>query len=227
MPVNHFDTPEAIGETGRAKLDIGYVGANEVVLTNNYLVTAPSISHPEAINRGDYVRLGGGIGVIDSLDVELKSLSAIQAKFQFIGEPRKKTKEGNFAVAATVLGGFDYYAASSPSVAGYTVSIKHYDVPVEAGLIAGYRIWDPLLVYVGGYGRYVSTWGTHKPSSSSVETQYSGNVTGYGGNFGVEFGYAGFQISGEVGYGKVKAGDRSDNQLAFGAQLALNFGGQN
>lgn len=226
LPITHFDTPETIGESVRFKADTAYVASDEVVLTNDYTLTGPSVTNPVSIGWTPYVRFGGGMSLNDRFDLELKSLKALQGKFQFIGTPRSRAEKDNFSLAVTGLLGFDNQSSTSSGFSNNnTYQVKHNAVPLQLGLIAGYRFDKLFLMYVGGFYRSTSVWGDYTVTGAPGSYHYNGTASASTGTVGMEIGNRLAQVILEVGYGKLKMGTQEKNEVGVGLQASFMFGG--
>jgi hypothetical protein len=222
MPVNHFDTSESIGESSRLKLDVAYVGASDVVLTEDFVTSAPNPSHPDAIDSAYFLRFGGGVSLLDNLDLELKSLTSLQAKYQLLGQPRSRAHQGNFSLAAMVLASFDKQQSSSLQNTSPNANYSSYDLPMEVKFSVGYRILKPVLLYATPFYQVAPFWGTYQGANL---IHYSGTATAFGGNLGIEVGIPEVQLIAEAGWGQTQCGDFRKDHLFVSGQIAFNFGG--
>jgi hypothetical protein len=165
--------------------------------------------------------------VLDNLDIELRNFNEIQAKYQFLGEPRLKTYAGNFSAAVTLGTGIGYDSANGSGLTQqYQDDLTTYFL--DAALIGGVRMTDWLLVYLGPYYRYTPYSGHYAagPINTALPaaSAFSGTVTAYGGDLGFEIGNPIVQGRVECAYGQLKSGSLNSGMVSCGGQLAFNFG---
>ncbi|NUM88904.1 MAG: hypothetical protein HUU37_06855, partial [Bdellovibrionales bacterium] len=145
LPVNRFESPEAMGQPGAAKVELATQTTGDVTLTNDPVRTAPNVANP-TIGAGRRVRLLGGYSVADIFDLEYQPPIGFRGRVQLLGAPFKSAKSGNFSLATSLGLLLSYnqepdYLESGPKV------LSLNETMIDFSVITGYRVADPLLVY--------------------------------------------------------------------------------
>lgn len=229
VPTNRFDSPETTGKLGRLKLEADFGGSNSVVLTPDITAKAPDTAHP-TFDTTKFLDVMAGVGLMDKLDVDVRTDGglAFEVKYQFLGAPRMTAKAGNFALAATLMGGGSTYNQDSSGLVG----AGHVDQSAyfaDAALVAGYRVLDPVLIYGGPFIRDTKFSGSYTQSSSigapsTSAGNYSGDVMSTGANIGVELGLPLVQFKLEGAYSNAKSGSVNTGRFFGGLGVAFQFG---
>ena len=194
MHANRFQSPEVEGRLGEGYVDMGIGGSNELVQTSDQTQNPPNLTSPYFQRSDREYYLGGGIGLTDRLNVELRNpfsdTGILEAKYQFLGEPHNAAKEGNFSFSAA---GGVFYAAPSQSnadaFANVTATSSRNIWTLDAALLAGYRFTEAVLLYASTSYTYNSYSGKIDQTVASVPKSYnfSGTAHQIGFNLGFEF----------------------------------------
>ncbi len=230
VPANRFDSPETMGGHFRIKLNGGIGGTHSVLLTEDYLTKAPDTTNPTH-ERSTFLRLGGGLSILENLDVEIRNFNQLLGKYQLAGDSRQRAQAGNFALSVTgTIGYQSSKETGTPLSSGNkSITVKMTEVLLDAGLISGYRVADWLLLYGGPVVSRKQFWGTYQPTSTAnvtTSSEFSGGVMSFGGNLGLELGIPAFQFRTEVAYTDVKLGNLKTGRAYFGVEIAVVFGGR-
>ncbi len=196
LHTNRFQTPEAAGKPGAGYADFfGLEGANELVVVPDSTFPNPDVTHPRFNRNARYYYMGGGIGVMDRMNIEIRNplsdTGMLNAKYQILGDPRLSAKEGNFSLAA--VGGFFYAAPSEEArstLYGINAKTDREILSGDFALIAGYRIADTFLIYGGtAYTLHSYTGKVEQKNSAGTITNYSftGNANQVVFNLGLEW----------------------------------------
>ena len=231
IPINRFDSPETTGKLGRVEVAGSGGAEDEITLTSDYTVTPPNTTNPYLV-VGTFARVLGGVGLLESLDVEVRNFDELWAKWQIIGDPRLTAQAGNFALAVTGGAGYGQTTSTNSSLfnPNVTGSLSETQDWVDGAIVLGYRFAPIFLVYGGPFARatyYNGNWSLTPVSGSSAQPSsgtYSGSVTTTGGNLGVELGTALFQARIEAAYANESAGVLNTGRWHIGAELAFEFG---
>ena len=229
MPANRYDSPETMGKQWRAKVATGLGGANNVILTPDFTTMAPNPQSPTFDTATEF-QLRAGVAALENLDIEIKTLTALQIKYQFLGDGRLYAQPGNFSMAATLAGGWNESQQNGTQLFG---SSQRYEVKLKEGtfdgaLIFGYRVNELFLMYGGPFFTLDSYTGTDSPlDGNNVAisiTNFSGSVFQTGANLGLEFGIPIVQGRVELAYANVNSGDLNTGRVYIGGQVAVNLG---
>jgi hypothetical protein len=142
-PMTRFESPEARGKPLGFDALMGYQGRNEIELTPNYRLQAPSLANPSVEDPSHHLMAAGNFGLLKRLDISLTIPSSrIGLKFQPLGDPKSGATSGNFPVA--ISAGLAY---SKEKEAGNSVSYSLRETLIDLGLIFGYRFTGSTLIY--------------------------------------------------------------------------------
>lgn len=202
-----------------------------ITLTPDYTVTKPSTTNPYLVD-GTFVRVLGGVGLLENLDVEVRNFDEVWAKWQIVGDPRLTAQAGNFALAVTAGGGYSQSNATDNSILNPNVTgnVSQSQEWLDGAVVLGYRFAPIFLVYGGPFARatyYSGNWSLTPVNGSSTQPSagtFSGTVTTTGGNLGLEFGTTLFQGRIEAAYANESAGLLNTGRWHLGAELAFEFG---
>lgn len=223
--VNRLDSPETLGmsqdpETkGKMRLRLAgaSVGTNEALLSSdtsaNFVDTTTA-----SFETARQLEVDAGLSLDDRIEVsaQLERYLTGQVKFQLLGDPRSRAQAGNFSVAATArVGGQKWEETSGVGKAVVNTFL------VDGALIAGYRIFSPILLYGGGFATQEWFGGTH--TISSTVRDFSGRALQVGGNAGIEAGGSLFFVRAEGAYGNLQSGPIRTGRWHLGVQLGFNF----
>jgi hypothetical protein len=220
-------SPESQGES-RISAGAGYQSAPMVTITENVKRTPPDRSRT-IIEQQERIMLHGAAGVTDWLDLHLDPASWLNAKAQLVGEPFTRAAKGN--ISLSVLGSIwlendkgesdSFNAANQPDV-----SYEKKAVALRAGLLAGYRVTDLLLLYGGVTHQRHRYHGTYD-ILGGAKGSFAGFATANSVNLGFEVSLnKDFVIRLEDAYSiaKVKAFGAKSSQHSVGLLLAGMFG---
>lgn len=230
MPVNRFDSPEAMGKKYRAKVAASSGGANYVILTPDQTVRAPDSDHP-TFDSTDWqnLRLDGGIALTEDFDIELRNFSSLFVKYQFLGDGRLHAEPGNFAMAITgAIGGYSSTQESTGFLVGYSKARTELtELWADAALVGGYRFADWAMIYGGPfftYSNFKGNWSGTDFSGVASAREIKGNALQTGVNLGLELGVPLVQGKIEAGYGNIKSADLNNGRFHVGVQVAFHIG---
>jgi len=194
VPANRFDTPEVSGGLLKGSFEFGLQGSHDLTIIQDTSINPPNTADPTFKRVNDDFYLGGAIGVIDRLDLQLKAplsqRQMFQAKFQIAGDPVSVAKAGNTSLAVSAgisphtTSGSNTHLFQNVSNASYNIDFLAYD----AAVIGGYRLTNTVLIYASAFayfnnydGKLTQTLG----GASTQEYTFDGKVKQRGGNLGV------------------------------------------
>jgi hypothetical protein len=225
-------SPESVGEK-RIGMGIGFQDAPMVTITDNAVARPPDAAVSRIENQGR-LYLHGEIGLPGRADLSIDPASWLNAKWQFLGDTFADSKAGNVALSA--LGSIWYEkddGMGSDVEFGQGVTAVVPDVHFEKkmfawrlGVLGGYRLWDPLLLYGGVFHQSHRYNGGYEIIGRS-RGRFAGHATATSASLGLELAFSkSFVMRLEDSYSvaKVKAFNAKSSQHAFGLLLAGTFG---
>lgn len=221
-------SPESQGES-RIAVGAGYQSAPLVTITENVKRDPPDRART-FIEQQEKIMLHGAAGVTDWLDLHLDPASWFNAKAQLVGEPFSRAEKGN--ISLSVLGSIwlESDKGESERLSSNTppdVTYEKRAIALRAGLLAGYRVSDMLLLYGGithQRHRYHGTFdilGGTKGSFAGFSTANSVNA-GFEVSLKKDFV---IRVEDAYSVAKVKAFGATSAQHSLGLLLAGLFGG--
>lgn len=226
IPANRFETPEARGEQWHGSVYGSIQGATEITLVPDYTRQPPRTNSPE-IDRGYMIRPGVDLGVVERLDVSIKTpLEApwtISAKYQFLGETEASAGEQNFSLAASMALGYNSDEAKDKDLISGVESEHETEVTsFDAAVIAGYRFHEKAMVYGGPFFTAYSADGEiTQPVSSGAKHRFEGSGRQYGVNVGIRFHFGRFLLMLEEAY--VNASYEAHKKVGFYTGVLAGF----
>lgn len=210
-PINRFESPEVVGETLGAQFHGGWQGVTEAVITEDTYNIPINVDTPRI--RSDHRPIaGGGIGLFQFLELQLRSPSLLQLKFQVLGDPFKKAKAGNVSLAWTA--GYGNPEESS-SFLGSSCDIQEHIY--DASVILGWRPTDDLLLYSSASGNWNHFSG--RQTIYSGTTNFSGWHRAKGVNLGAEVRAKNLFLRAEGGAAEVRLNQSRSTQRSAGVIL--------
>ena len=205
FPSSRFDSPETLGSgANRFLFGLGVASTQNVIFTDDASIRPPDLSRPRIETNNPLVgRFGWGL--FEKFDLGLKTSVGpapvrLTGKLQLLGDPQGRARSGNFSLALSGGVGYaspkwsgDHNGLLGP--AGYRWNANVQALLSEAALIAGYRLFDPLLLYAGAFYEDYRVNGRIKHEKSdnglSPEAEYEFTYDGYqtGVNAGVRIGF--------------------------------------
>ena len=221
LPANRFDSPEASGKLGSAKVEL------PGVQTGPQMVIKPDEGTSDGTDLIAFQLnpiLGMRIGLSDRIDgnVRLQANGPLlfRFKFQAFGEPETSAKKGNFSASITSALGFTMVsqaaAISSETATPDKLNATLYSADV--GLVAGYRFSPLFLLYGGAAYGYFSYSGSIKSGSS-----FSGNATMPAFFLGTQYNKAGLFLNVEVAKATASAGSKEAGSYYPGILIGLRL----
>lgn len=173
VPAARFHTPESAGtpSTGGALslgLEAGVEGTQNWVLSPDIAYT-PTNTQSTTIEPGQALRLGASTALSDSFELRLILPSHLEAKYQWLGDPRVRAQAGNTS-AAVVLGGGRATSnrSSSQFWGGFARSLEFNEYFIQLALPLGYRAHEQVLFYLSPSYFYETLKGTEKTFNSAT-----------------------------------------------------------
>lgn len=221
VPGVHFDTPESLGRLGRKKLEAAYGMHGEAIYTENVARSDVEVIRPP-IGSGRDLRLGGGIGLTDAVDLELRLPMTALVKWQFLGASRLEAVPGGFSAA--VLGEAGLVQSNVKTEAPFLAATgEARESQLGLRLLAGYRFNPEMLLYAGAYANR-NRVDLKRQVATGALTEVSTWVSGDGGVLGFEFGTPGTVLKVEGGLQTLRVGENSRTQGLCGVSLSFLFG---
>jgi len=220
MRVNRFISPEAQGRPGAGQFQTSYVGAHELFVIDTFSLAR--IPPAEFHGTTRMLDLAATVGLGERWDIGLRyglpdvSLG-VGGKYQFLGEPRLRAKEGNFSLAGTLAPGiylFEGYSGND-SIDGQFWSL-------DTSLVAGYRLGDNVMVYGGPFYAYHAL--DSDITFSGADRGFSGHGNQFGVNLGLRFEWQYFAVMVEGAWSQARWDSARDDVLSLGISLAALWG---
>lgn len=222
FPMTHFQSPETTG-AAKIRMDVAYQAQNSIVLSDDFTLMAPTSTNPRIETDRD-IFIGGSYGVIENLDLGIRSPTQIFAKYQFVGASRAQAVENSFSMAFTTSVGHSKQEQDATPI----FSTGVYEVNVETTyldllLVSGYRVSKTAALYAGPYYTRTLYEGDYKDGATSTLRQLKGSAKTWGGVLGVDFIFDKIGIQAEFAFGNVKTGFSKDTAWGVGALGSLTF----
>ena len=116
-PMTRFESPETRGETWKLEGQATYQGRNEISLTPDFTLWAPSLASPSIETPDHRLMVSGAMGVAERVDLSISvPETRIGVKYQPFGSTRKEAGTDNFPVAIYTTKRMSRTAASSPAL---------------------------------------------------------------------------------------------------------------
>lgn len=192
-PTAAMISPEALGSLGKFELGGGTMKTPAVEVTADGANRPPDTENPRVI-EDDRVNVQAGVGLFSRADLYFDPGAWTNLKLQLLGDPFSTAKRGNFSLS--VLGGFawkdedgsgkdlDFSKDKGVSVAPnirYTLKATQW----KAGALAGYRLADAFLVYVGAH-RQEHRYSGGFDNVAGRDGRYAGFAKVHSANLGIE-----------------------------------------
>lgn len=225
------EPPETGGQARRWMLGAVSSSAHRYTATQSAAARPPDLSHPEVKHSQDF-HPTGYYSATKALDLGLEinvlggSISAM-SKLQLHGEPLSESKAGNLPIAVfarlgRAAGDNKGDQSETFGAGGYPWSAEVTNTFATAGVSAGYRTNDWLLIY-GGFaiGKYWADLSIDQKASNngaSPAASYSKLATGEGWTIsaGSHFNLPHFQIYAGADFSRIDYNDGApDNQTSL------------
>jgi hypothetical protein len=216
MPSNRFETSEATGGSGGVLWDVTAANRAEVVLTDDYSLTAPNTTQP-ALRSTNVAGFNLGLSVVERLELKLRDFNTLSAKFQLIGPSKAKAKAGDLSAALYASGKINSSEGSAGGFS-YQLSDHHYD----GMAIVGFRLSDPLLAYGGVFRTLADFDGSRTPTGGSA-VAFAGTGTNTGASAGFELGTGKLRLIAEGSLNLLESG--SSSRRIYNGGFALEYHG--
>lgn len=190
-------SPEALGGLGKFELGAGTMGTPAIEVTPDAASIAPDQSTPKVIRDMRSLHVQGGIGILRFMDLIYDPGSYANLKLQLIGSPFAEAKAGN--ISLSLIGGFGWKDESgrgsdlsltkskgidiAPNIR-YTMKASEW----KAGALAGYRLMNRFLLYLGGH-YYENRYEGNFDNVSGRDGRYSGFSRARSANLGIELSF--------------------------------------
>jgi hypothetical protein len=149
IPGNHFISPEVSGELLKGRVGSSFASETHVVLARDIMETPSETNNPD-LRTGNSLNLFASLGVWEKIDVRLDSALGLGGVIQIFGKSAKDAIPGNWSIA------IHSHAGSSSRSEEFSSSGHSYDVKgtaestrIDIGTVAGYRVNENFLPYVG------------------------------------------------------------------------------
>lgn len=214
VPTMHFESSEANGaEKIPLFASLGYGNFTTAELTPDYTLMQPQAATPHIRTQQYLQQPQFGYAPVDPLELKLEfpfgnsgmgGPLQLKVKYQFIGEPYSSAKPGNFSSSLVAIGKWGDYRDESTPPFSDTYRAWLTQSGYDLMLISGYRIFDSLLAYAGGYysrSTFRGTWERVDVSSSA----FSGAVISKGYTVGLESGTRNIRVQFEAARSLINA----------------------
>jgi hypothetical protein len=161
--------------------DVTAANKAEIVLTDDYSVTAPDTANP-ALRSTNVAAFNLGLSVMERLELKLKDFNTLSGKFQLLGPSKSKAKAGDVSAAIYASGKINNSEGSGGGFS-YQLSDHQYD----GMAIVGFRLSDQLLAYGGVFRTLANFDGSRTPTGGSA-VAFAGKGTNQGASGGFEVG---------------------------------------
>ncbi|MHC4973654.1 MAG: hypothetical protein ACYTG3_15120 [Planctomycetota bacterium] len=220
MRTNRFISPEAQGRLGAGQFQSAYVGAHELFVVNTFNLA--QIPPAEFHGSTHMLDLGASVGLGERWDIGLRQglpdgSLAVGGKYQFLGEPRVRAKQGNFSLAGTLAPALYLFNGETP---GENFDGRFWSL--DTSLIAGYRLGDNVMVYGGPYYTYHAL--DSDITVNGVERGFSGHGNQFGVNLGLRFEWRFFAVMVEGAWSEARWDSARDDVATLGISLAALWG---
>ena len=180
LSMNRLDSPEANGKLFAGRVHGGHRSEHKITLTPDYGIFLINSSKPD-INSVSQWGMGGGLGLLDRLDGDVKleadTPAIVQLKYQLFGATRREAPKSGFSAAVTAGYGHESQGASGETFLGtqrgtYSLKGSLYDF----SLILGYRFNEETLLYGGPAATFVEYQGD-QALFGQASTHFGGHIT--------------------------------------------------
>lgn len=216
VPSTRFETPEATGGSGGLVWDLTAANKAEIVLTDDYSLSAPNTSTP-ALRSTNVAGFNLGLSVVERLELKLKDLNTVSAKFQLLGPSKAKAKSGDLSAAIYASGKINSTEGSGGGFS-YQLSDHQYD----GMAIVGLRLSDQLLAYAGLFRTLSEFDGSRTPTGGSA-VAFSGKGTNDGASVGFEVGTGKVRFIAEGSLNLLESG--SSSRRIYNGGFAMEYHG--
>jgi hypothetical protein len=220
MRVNRFISPEAQGRLGAGQFQTALVGAHELFVVDTFdLAQIPPAKFDGTTRMLD---MAAAVGLGERWDIGLRyglpdvSLG-VGGKYQFLGEPRLRAKEGNFSLAGTLAPALYLVEAHT---GGDTFDGNFWSL--DTSLVAGYRLGDNVLVYGGPFYTYHAL--DSDVTVGGIDRGFSGNGNQFGVNLGLRFEWRYFAFMVEGAWSEARWDSARDDVASLGISFAALWG---
>jgi len=220
MRVNRFISPEAQGRLGAGQVATSLPDAHDVDLVAGLPVGEIDPARFDGTTR--LFDLSAAVGLGERWDLAVRqgfpdASFGVGGKYQFLGEPRLRAKEGNFSLAGTLAPGLYLFEANygDDNIDGLIWS-------VDTSLVAGYRLADNVLIYGGPFYAYHAL--DSDITVNNFERGLSGHGNQFGANLGVRFEWRYFAVTVEGAWSQARWDSVQDDVAVLGLSLAVLWG---
>jgi hypothetical protein len=227
-PMNRFESPETRGEGW--EVQVGAQSRNEIELTPDFVVAAPSHSSPSINSPTHALFAQGAVGLGRNFDLSLSALeSRIGGKLQVLGAPASEAEAGNFPIS--IRGGFgwdgstdsDFFNLGSNNRVERRNEIR--EIRGDIGLILGYRTSKHILIYGGPFAMWNLIKTKYSPNtagSTTIEAESTARSLGF--NVGIQGEFAdNFFMRLEAAGTKTKMGNADVGRADYGLAGGMYF----
>jgi hypothetical protein len=212
--------PEAQGRLGAGQFATSLTGAHEVFLVDDLSLaqvdpatfhgTTRMLEGSAAVGLGERWDLGVRQGFPDAS-------FGIGGKYQFLGEPRLRAKEGSFSLAGTLAPALYLFDAhyGTDTIDGQIWSL-------DTSLVAGYRLGDNVMVYGGPFYAYHAL--DSDVTVNGIGRGFSGRGNRFGANLGLRFEWRYFALMVEGAWSQARWDGAQDDVVALGMSFAALWG---
>jgi hypothetical protein len=218
IPANRFDFPETHGKWLWGRALVRYQGTTRVEPLPSFTETPPRLTEPTLVTEGGVLNsmgLSADSGIKKNLDLFVKmpiapSPTLLGVKYQFKGHTYDDRKKGDFALAATLAGGYTRQDSDLQSDSG-KIKVQSQGLAYDAAIVAGYRFKKDLMVYGGPFYANYSTKGQVAQPTQTFDYNNQGSLLGLNAG-GFQSFNNGFGAAIEVAY--------TDLQWSYGRSLS-------
>jgi len=183
-PMTRFESPEAIGEQWGVEAQLAYQGRNEVALTPNFALKAPSLDNPSVETPGHRVVAIGALGLFERFDINASLFdSRFGIKYQFLGSPFASAEKGNFS--ASGYGGISSLKEEETQGTNYYYQLR--ELQYDLGLVFGLRVDHNVLLYSGPFMIWDKMKTDYRTTAAGVTVTQEASSRAYGFNLGIQF----------------------------------------
>ncbi len=218
LPATHLDTPETLGATelGQIEFPALLLGADLNATPTTQVVTDKDGNVTSTYLQGGQGLLAGGGFVLrlgDRTEAGIRVLPlaplAVRIKHQLAGEDEAHSHRKNFSLA--VVGSPGFIAGMGGGSSG---SAQASLLSIDAGLIAGYRLWEKHLFTLTPFFTFASLSNAGTTANSATQ---------FGAGLGYQYQLENFFLRTEAAYTSGSLGTTRIGGIFFGALLGLNL----
>lgn len=220
MRVNRFISPEAQGRPGAGQAQASYVGAHELFVIDTFSLARIPPAEFDGTTR--MLDVSAAVGLGERWDIGIRqgfpdASLGVGGKYQFLGEPRLRAKEGNFSLAGTLAPALYLFEAYTgpDTIDGQVWSL-------DTSLVAGYRLGDNVMVYGGPFYAYHAL--DSDVTVNGIERGFSGHGNQFGANLGLRFEWRHFAVMVEGAWSQARWDGVQDDVATFGVSFAGLWG---